>query len=106
MPTITVFDPPMCCSTGVCGPEVDPKLVAFASDLDWLKSKGVEVQRVNLSQEPDRFVANPVVREILQRSGGDELPAIFVGDELMVSGGYPSRDELATRAGVKLLSTP
>ncbi|TVP75305.1 MAG: arsenical resistance operon transcriptional repressor ArsD [Gemmatimonadales bacterium] len=106
MPTITVFDPPMCCSTGVCGPEVDPKLVEFASDLDWLKSKGVEIQRVNLSQEPGRFMNHPVVREILQRSGGDELPAILVGDELLASGRYPSRDELAARAGVETLSTP
>jgi hypothetical protein len=24
MPKVQVFDPPMCCSTGVCGPEVDP----------------------------------------------------------------------------------
>jgi len=27
MKTIEIFDPAMCCSSGVCGPSVDPKLV-------------------------------------------------------------------------------
>lgn len=42
---IQVFDPPMCCSTGVCDPSADPELVRFAAALDWLKRQGVEVER-------------------------------------------------------------
>lgn len=30
-----VYDKPMCCATGVCGPQVDPVLPRFAADLDW-----------------------------------------------------------------------
>jgi AhpD family alkylhydroperoxidase len=100
MTTVTIYDPPMCCSTGVCGPEVDPKLAQFAGDLDWLKAQGVEVRRINLAQEPGRFVANAAVKVVLDRSGGDELPAILVGDALVASGRYPSRDELAAMAGI------
>ena len=48
--TLQVFDPAMCCSTGVCGPDVDPKLVQFAADLDWLKTQDVIIQRHSLSQ--------------------------------------------------------
>jgi AhpD family alkylhydroperoxidase len=103
MTTITVYDPPMCCSTGVCGPEVDPKLAQFAGDLDWLKAQGVEVRRINLAQEPGRFVENATIKAVLDRSGGDELPAILVGDALVASGRYPSRDELAAMAGVNVL---
>ena len=103
MTTVTVYDPPMCCSTGVCGPEVDPKLAQFAGDLDWLKAQGVEVQRINLAQEPARFVENATVKAVLNRSGGDELPAILVGDQLIASGRYPSRDELAAMAGIKTM---
>jgi hypothetical protein len=55
----------MCCSTGACGPEVDPKLVQFAADLDWLKSQGVIVQRHNLSQNPAVFVENEAVKATL-----------------------------------------
>ena len=50
MIAVRVFDPAMCCSTGICGPSVDPKLARFAADLDWLKSQGISVERFNLSQ--------------------------------------------------------
>lgn len=101
MTKVTVYDPPMCCSTGVCGPEVDPKLAQFAGDLDWLKGQGIEVRRFNLAQEPASFVANLDVKAILDRSGGDELPAILVDDNLVANGRYPRRDELAALVGLK-----
>jgi len=71
---LQVFDPPMCCSTGVCGPSVDPKLVRFTADLDWLRRQGVEVERYNLSQQPAAFVGNQVVRDALTKDGNDCLP--------------------------------
>ncbi|MEX2621006.1 MAG: arsenic metallochaperone ArsD family protein, partial [Egibacteraceae bacterium] len=55
MVTVEVFDPAMCCSTGVCGPSVDPALARFASDLDWLGEQGAQVRRYNLGQEPGAF---------------------------------------------------
>jgi AhpD family alkylhydroperoxidase len=106
MTTVTVYDPPMCCSSGVCGPEIDPKLVQFAGDLDWLKSLGVEIKRHNLAQEPARFVDHAAVKAILDRTGGDDLPAIVVGDVLVVSGRYPARDELAAMAGLGTETAP
>ena len=56
MMDVRVFDPAMCCSTGVCGPSVDPQLARFSADLDWLKSQGVAVSRFNLAQQPGAFV--------------------------------------------------
>jgi hypothetical protein len=41
MSKVQVYDKPMCCSTGICGPQVDPVLPRFAADLDWLKSQGM-----------------------------------------------------------------
>ena len=55
---LEVFDPAMCCSTGVCGPSVPPALARFAGDLEWLAGKGVEVRRYNLTHEPQAFVAS------------------------------------------------
>ena len=85
--TLQVFDPAMCCSTGVCGPEVDTKLVQFAADLDWLKTQDVIVQRHNLSQNPAAFVENETVQshadgkgrsraagDSAQRQGGGDGP--------------------------------
>jgi AhpD family alkylhydroperoxidase len=99
MSKIQVFDPPMCCSTGVCGPEVDPALVRFASDLEWLRSNGVEVERFNLAQEPGAFVGNPVVAQAIRgRDGG--LPLLLVDGKIVAQGSYPARDVLAELVGV------
>jgi len=84
MTTVTVYDPPMCCSTGVCGADVDQQLITFAADLDWLKNQGVTVRRINLSQEPTEFTINEEVNALIQASGSDDLPAILV-DGKMVS---------------------
>jgi hypothetical protein len=40
MTKIQVYDPALCCSTGICGVDVDQEKVAFAADVDWLKSPG------------------------------------------------------------------
>jgi hypothetical protein len=41
MTRVEVFDPPLCCSTGVCGPNVDPVLIRFAADLHWLANQAL-----------------------------------------------------------------
>ena len=66
---VLVFDPAMCCSTGICGPSVDPKLVRFAADLDWLKSQGASVERFNLSQQPAAFAGDAAVKNALETKG-------------------------------------
>ena len=100
MKTLTIFDPAMCCSTGICGPEIDQKLIDFAADLDWLKSEGIEVKRINLSQEPALFAENEQVKTILQNSGVEGLPVILADDEMQSSGQYPDRVKLAQMAGM------
>jgi Arsenical resistance operon protein ArsD len=97
--TIRVFDPAMCCSTGICGPSVDPELARFAADVDWLQKQGVLVERFNLSQQPAVFAETPAVREALGR-GTEVLPLVLVGERIAVEGAYPSRETLAALAGV------
>jgi len=98
---VEVFDPPMCCSSGVCGTDVDPRLAAFAADVDWLSSHGVVVIRHNLAQDPQPFVTNQLVLESMQDDGDKGLPVVMVnGTVLGHPGEYPSRDELAHAAGL------
>ena len=100
MSTIRVFDPAMCCSTGVCGPAVDPQLAQFAADLGWLKSQGLSVERFNLSQQPAAFVEDAAVKQALESRGEASLPLVQVNSDVKSSGTYPSRDELAAWAGI------
>ena len=99
--TLKVYDPPMCCSTGVCGPNVDPALVRFAADLKWIQGQGVTVERFNLAQSPMAFAENTTVRSELEKKGEAALPLTIVDGEVVASGVYPSRDELATLLSVK-----
>lgn len=99
---IQVFDPPMCCSTGVCGPSVDPELVRFAADLDWLKRQGVDVERFNLTQQPAAFAGNEVVKGALAKDGNDCLPLTLVDGAVVCRSKYPTRQELAGYAGIEL----
>jgi len=99
MTVVQVFDPPMCCSTGVCGSSVDPKLVRFAADVDWLHSQGVAVERFNLSQQPGAFAADNAMRSALEKTGESALPLVKVDGEVKSSGVYPSRDDLAAWTG-------
>lgn len=92
---IEVFDPAMCCSTGVCGPSIDPALAKFATDLDWLSSTGAIVRRFNLGQEPIAFAENEQVRALLSEQGEAALPVIFTNGELRATGRLPAREELA-----------
>src|SRR6187402_339066 len=97
--TIRVFDPAMCCSSGVCGPSIDPELARFAADVDWLQKQGVKVERFNLSQQPGAFAETLAVKAALER-GTDVLPLVMVDDRVAVEGAYPSRETLAALAGV------
>jgi len=101
MTTLTVYDPAMCCSTGICGADVDQRLVNFAADLDWLKSVGIDVTRINISNEPMRFVENANVKSVLDTDGVDGLPVVIVNGETRSKGCFPDRAEMAGWVGVE-----
>ena len=98
MAKVEIYDKPMCCSSGICGPEVDPVLPQFAADLDWLKSLGHGVERFNLAQQPAAFAANVTVREVLSAEGVDSLPLVVIDGKVVNRATYPSREQLAAWA--------
>lgn len=101
MKKLEVFDPAMCCSTGVCGVEVDPVLAQFAADLKWVEAHRITVERHNLGQEPQAFAANPAVIKELE-AGMDRLPILAVDGHIVSTGMYPSRTQLAQKLGITL----
>jgi hypothetical protein len=96
MKTIQVYDPPMCCSTGVCGNEIDLALVSFAALLTQLSQKGVKVERYNLGQQPMAFVQNAVVKALLDKEGVAALPIILLDGEVHLNGRYLASGERVT----------
>lgn len=96
MKTVQVYDRPMCCSSGVCGPDVDPVLPKFAAALDWLKQQGHNVERYNLAQQPQAFIENKAIHHLLSTAGTDCLPVVVVNGEIVSQAVYPSREDLAS----------
>lgn len=99
MKTIQIFDPALCCSSGVCGLEVDQALVRLAADIDWARKNGAHIERFNLAQQPLAFAENSAVKDFLERSGQEGLPLALVNSEIAMAGRYPNRTELARWAG-------
>lgn len=100
MSTVRVFDPPMCCSSGVCGADPDVALARFAADVQWLQVQGVVVERFTLSREPGRFATEPVVVQALRSGGTGALPIVMVNDRVVAEGRYPDRQQLAVDLGL------
>jgi len=100
MSTIEIYDPALCCSTGVCGVDVDQQLVTFATDVDWAKRNGAQIERFNLAQQPQAFADHVAIRQLLHTQGEAALPAIVVDGTLKLCGSYPSRQQLAEWAGI------
>jgi len=97
-PAIRVFEPALCCNTGVCGPDVDQALVTFTADLDHLRGLGVDIQRHNLANDPAAFTAEPAVRDFLRVAGSAGLPLTLVDGITVATGAYPTRDRLLSLA--------
>lgn len=100
MKSIQVFDPALCCSSGVCGVEVDQTLVTFAADIDWARQAGAQIERFNLAQQPMAFAETPAVKSFLELPGQEGLPLTLVDGQIALAGRYPSRDDLARWAGI------
>jgi hypothetical protein len=93
MKKMQLFEPAMCCSTGLCGVGVDPELLRISTVLNTLKKSGVEVDRFNLTNAPMEFVNNKAVNQLINTDGIDKLPATVLDDEIVITGRYPTNAE-------------
>lgn len=100
MSKVEIFDPAMCCPTGVCGPSVDPELTRVASAIFLLEKKGYDIKRYNLANDPALFVENGEVNKVLHDKGPDSLPITLVDGKIVREGKYPLNDEFAEWFGV------
>ena len=93
MKKMIIFDPAMCCSTGVCGPSVDKELLRVATVINNLKKKGIIIERYNLTNNPQIFVDNEVINEMLNKDGVDVLPVTMVNGVVVKTQSYPTNEE-------------
>ena len=96
MKKMIIFDPAMCCSTGVCGPSVNTELLRVSTVINKLKSEGILVERYNLTSNPQIFVDNKTINEVLMEKGVEVLPITMVDGKIVKFGSYPTNNEFCT----------
>ena len=96
MKTMQIFEPAMCCPTGLCGVRVDPELLRVSAVLNTLKQNGVAVQRFNLSNAPQEFVNNKTVTAYVRKFGPNGLPVVLVDGAIVITRRYPTNAEFVT----------
>ena len=92
MKKIDIYEPAMCCATGVCGPSIDQNLMRIATVINSLKKRGIVINRHGLSTEPQDFIANKVISEILEKEGVEILPVTLVDGEVAKTIEYPTNE--------------
>lgn len=109
MKRMVIFEPAMCCSTGVCGPVVDKELLRVSTVINSLKNKGILIERYNLSGNPQIFVDNKAINKILNDEGVEVLPVIMVDGFVVKTKSYPTNEEFCRLLGLSedyLKATP
>ncbi len=100
MAKIEIFDPAMCCSTGVCGPSIDKELLRVATVIKNIEKAGIKIMRYGLSSNPQAFIMNTKVNDLLREHNEKVLPITLVDGEVVKSSAYPTNDEFAAWTGL------
>ncbi len=93
---VEIFDPPLCCPTGVCGPTVDQTLLDVNEMILDLKRDGVRVERYQMSSSPAAFLNNAEVMRLVRERQMEALPITVVQGRVLKVGEYPSLAEVRT----------
>ena len=91
---IELYDPPMCCPTGLCGPELDQTLLDVSEMILALQEEGIPVERYQMTSHPHKFMNNNEVMRLVREKQMAALPITAVHDKVIKAGAYPTLDEI------------
>lgn len=94
MKKMYIYEPAMCCPTGLCGVGVDKELLRISTVLSNLEKNGVKVERYNLTNSPQEFVKNEGINKLIMEKGIEILPVTMVDDVVVKTGSYPTNEEI------------
>ena len=91
---IEIFDPPMCCPTGLCGPTIDQELLDVSEMVHQLQTEGLRVERYQMTTHPGKFTDNPQVMGLIREKQMAALPITIVRGKVIAEGYYPKLEEI------------
>lgn len=101
MKKMIIYEPAMCCPTGLCGVSVDPELLRLSTVISSLQKNGIEIKRYNLTNAPMEFVNNKEVNQMMNEKGVEILPITVADGKIVKTKAYPTNDEI-----ISLLQVP
>jgi hypothetical protein len=93
---VEIFDPPMCCPTGMCGPTIDQSLLDVNEMIAKLQSNGFRVERYQMSTNPGAFTGNAEVMKLIREKQMAALPIVAVRGKIIAESYYPKLAEIQT----------
>ncbi len=93
-PDVEIFDPPMCCPTGLCGPTLDQTLLDVSEMILSLQNEGFQVARYQMASHPQAFLNNQDVMRLVREKQLAALPIVVVHGQVFSEGVYPKLVEI------------
>lgn len=93
---VEMFDPPMCCPTGLCGPALDQTLLDVNDMVLSLQRENLRVERYQMTSNPNAFLGNAEVMKLVREKQMEALPIVVVRGKLIKTGEYPTLVEIRT----------
>lgn len=100
MKKMSIYEPALCCETGICGVSIDPELIRISTTLNVLNKNGIKVERYNLNNAPIEFVRNQIINKFVNEKGVDDLPVVMLDGEIIITGRYPTKEEFIELLGI------
>ncbi|MDD4344041.1 MAG: arsenite efflux transporter metallochaperone ArsD [Eubacteriales bacterium] len=100
MKKMYIYEPAMCCPTGLCGVGIDQELLNLSTLIANLEKKGIKVERYNLTNSPQEFVNNKEINDLIMEKGIEILPVTLVEGVIVKTGGYPNKEEITEFLGM------
>ena len=91
---VELFDPPMCCPSGLCGPALDQTLLDVNEMVMSLQRENLRVERYQMTSNPNAFLGNGEVMKLVREKEMAALPIIVVRGTVIKVGEYPTVDEV------------
>ncbi|MCX6079985.1 MAG: arsenite efflux transporter metallochaperone ArsD [Chloroflexi bacterium] len=99
---VELFDPPMCCPSGLCGPALDQTLLDVNEMVMTLQRENLRVERYQLASHPNAYLGNPEVMKLVREKQMEALPIIVVRGRVIKVGAYASLAEIKAALGVAI----
>lgn len=92
---VEIFDPPMCCPTGLCGPALDQTLLDVNEMIQALQAEGLSVARYQMASQPQAFLSNSQVMRLVRERQMAAFPITVACGQVVKVGAYPTHAEIA-----------